>query len=197
MVALADRPARTRARPRARTYTPEEFEALEDSVAYELRADGTLEERCMSWKSETVVAKATFLLLQNDEHQQYGVVASSGLGLQIFTDRPRRIPRADFTWVARARVPEGGPGDGFLRIAPDLVGEVVSPGDKAVGLDRKVQEYLSAGVRLVWVIYPDTRSVWVFRASSGADYLGPGDTLSGEDVVPGFAVPVSALFEGT
>lgn len=193
MVATATRPPRAR---RPKTYTPEEFEAIENAVAYELREDGTLEQRHMGWESELVAANVTFLLRQHDRADQRGLIANGGTGLQVFPGRPRRIPRADVTYVRRDRMPSGRPARGYMQIPPDLAVEVISPGDKAGEVRAKVHEYLVGGVRLVWVVYPETRSVTVSRADGSADEFGSEDTLSGEDVVPGFSVKVSELFEG-
>jgi Uma2 family endonuclease len=57
-----------------------------------------------------------------------------------------------------------------------------------------VQQYLNAGVRLVWVVYPEDRQVVVYRPGEAAATLGVGDTLDGGDVLPGFSVALAALF---
>jgi Uma2 family endonuclease len=75
-----------------------------------------------------------------------------------------------------------------------LLVEVVSPGDSALQLAKKVQDYLGAGVRLVWVVYPDVEIVEVHRISGRGDVLRADDTLAGEDILPGFAVKVADLF---
>lgn len=80
---------------------------------------------------------------------------------------------------------------GYPEMAPDLAVEVVSPSDTAEDLQQKVGEYLVSGTRLVWVIYPDTKSVTVFTPGGQARVLGVQDTLNGEDVLPGFIVPPS------
>jgi Uma2 family endonuclease len=77
---------------------------------------------------------------------------------------------------------------------PDLILEVVSPNDLAWEVDVKVTEYLQAGVPLVWVFYPDTRTVSVYRADGQAARLGMGETLRGAEVLPGFACLVADVF---
>jgi len=59
-----------------------------------------------------------------------------------------------------------------------------------------VDDYLRAGVKLLWVLYPITRSVWVVRSDGSAARLTEGKELSGEDVVAGFSCRVAELFEG-
>ena len=95
-------------------------------------------------------------------------------------------------YISKARLPSLPVGT--LTIAPDIAFEVVSPTDEAETLDTKIGEYFSAGVRLVWVLYPQTKSVYVYRPGELPARLGPDGTLSGEDVLPGFSVPVRDLF---
>jgi Uma2 family endonuclease len=83
---------------------------------------------------------------------------------------------------------------GYIAIPPDLAAEVVSTNDLAYGLDRKISGYLKAGVRLVWVINPDLRTVRVYRANGSISALCERDMLTGEQVVPGFRCSVRDLF---
>ena len=83
---------------------------------------------------------------------------------------------------------------GFLKMAPDLAVEVVSPSDSAAAVQSKVEDWLGAGTRLVWVVYPDTRSVTVYRSLNEAEVLSEPDALDGAPVLPDFALPVSDLF---
>lgn len=79
-------------------------------------------------------------------------------------------------------------------IPPDLIVEVVSPNERAGDVETKVGEYLEAGVRLVWVAYPDTKSVHVHTHAGSGVILGPKATIDGGDVLPGFSALVAALF---
>jgi Uma2 family endonuclease len=82
----------------------------------------------------------------------------------------------------------------YWPIAPDLAVEVVSPSDRAAEVLAKVAEYLEAGTRLVWVVYPQTQKIVVYRPSADVQMLSVSDTLEGGDVVPGFACPVAEVF---
>ena len=73
---------------------------------------------------------------------------------------------------------------------------MISPTDLAEEAETKLDEYLRAGVRLVWVIYLPTRNVWAYKPDGTAKLYRSTDTLPGEDVLPGFGVPVAELFEG-
>jgi hypothetical protein len=77
---------------------------------------------------------------------------------------------------------------------PDLAVEVVSPNDRVSELDEKVDEYQRAGVKLILIIHPETRTVDVLRSDGSVSRLRAEDELSGEDVIPGFRCVVGALF---
>ena len=89
---------------------------------------------------------------------------------------------------------EGDENKGFP-IPPDLAIEVVSPSDVQWRVVDKAFAYLDAGTRLVWVLDPRSQTVTVYRSESNIALLMREDTLTGEDAVPGFACPVSQLFE--
>jgi Uma2 family endonuclease len=79
--------------------------------------------------------------------------------------------------------------------APDLVVEVVSPSDTAGEVHARALEWLEAGAQLVWVVQPLVQSVTVYTPGREPRTIGIDGTLEGEDVVPGFSLPVRALFE--
>ena len=72
--------------------------------------------------------------------------------------------------------------------------EVLSPNDRDYETDQKIEDFLRAGVRLVWVINPETRTVLIYRADGTISGLREQDELSGEDVVQGFRCRVGDLF---
>lgn len=98
----------------------------------------------------------------------------------------------DVGFVRRERAPQPLPA-GFVPFAPDLAVEVVSPGNEASAMHNKVLDYLRYGTTLIWIIYPDSQTL-VVHTASGARTLMPEDTLDGADVLPGFTLPVSAIF---
>lgn len=176
-----------------RLLTPEEFYELEDSVAYELD-DGILEERAVSRQSSEIGA---ILIIEAGgvvRRQRLGKAYGADMALQFFPGRPRRIPRADFVFVSNERLGAAEPDAPYLTVAPELLAEVVSPSERAAKTDRKVQEYIEAGVRLVWVVYPETQRVMVYRADGSTQLVPFESALDGEDVLPGFRLPLSELF---
>ncbi len=89
---------------------------------------------------------------------------------------------------------DGDENTGFL-IPPDLAIEVLSPTDVQWRVVDKAFAYLNAGTRLVWVLNPRSKTVTIYRSEKDIALLTYEDTLTGEDVVPGFTCPVSQLFE--
>ena len=101
--------------------------------------------------------------------------------------------KPDVAFVSTPRL-DGDENKGFP-IPPDLAIEVVSPTDVQWRVAEKALAYLNAGTRLVWVLDPRSKTVTVYRSETDIALLTYEDTLTGEDVVPGFTCPVSQLFE--
>jgi Uma2 family endonuclease len=107
---------------------------------------------------------------------------------------PDTVRAPDVSFVRADQIPAEGFGPGFLRVAPDLAVEILSPDQSAWAMDEKLQDYFAAGTRLVWVIDPLRRTVAVHPHDAAPRWLGEGDALDGGDVLPGFAIPVARLF---
>ena len=140
------------------------------------------------------VAGELFRLIANHvEAHQLGDTLAAETGFVIGRD-PDTVRAADVAFVTARRVPEEPFAVSFAHLAPDLVAEVVSPSQTAKEIEEKAADWLQAGVRLVWVIYPSTRSVTVYRSLSDVRILTENDHLDGEDVLPGFSCRVGDLF---
>jgi len=83
---------------------------------------------------------------------------------------------------------------GYLHLAPDLAIEVRSPTDRTPDVLAKVEMYIEAGVRLVWLVDPDPRTVAVFGGGQDGRVLQGGDWLDGGDVLPGLRIDLAELF---
>ncbi|HYT71896.1 MAG TPA: Uma2 family endonuclease [Gemmatimonadales bacterium] len=105
---------------------------------------------------------------------------------------PDTVRGPDLAVLRRDQVPVPEP-RGFLDLAPELVVEVLSPGDRPGEVLARVADWLSAGTRLVWVIDPGRRLCRVYRQDGSETLLTGDDALDGEDVVPGFSCPLSAV----
>jgi len=125
-----------------------------------------------------------------------GLVFSESAMYQMFAEQPKLVRKPDLSFVRNGRLEGDRAPTGKMQLAPDLAVEVISPTDIAEGVETKLDEYLRAGVRLVWVVYVPTRQVWAYRTDGTARLYRTADILTGEDVLPGFMVPVAELFEG-
>jgi Uma2 family endonuclease len=94
-------------------------------------------------------------------------------------------------WPANRRAPKVSVWD----LVPDLAIEIVSPSNSAADVQRKIHEYFDAGVSTVWVIYPEQKTIYIYASSAQIRVLQLGDELDGGDLLPGFKLPLSALFE--
>ncbi len=112
-------------------------------------------------------------------------------GFQICRD-PDTVRAPDVAFVKTGR--PAAPARGFYPGAPDLAVEVLSPDDRPGYVREKVVEWLEAGARAVWVVDPDDRTATVHEPGRKAKRLGEGGILRGGDVLPGFELPVRAIF---
>jgi Uma2 family endonuclease len=174
-------------------YTPEDLLAMPDGHRFDL-VDGHLVERNLGAESSWIALQINRYLGNYAETSQHGLVLGPDCGYQIFPDDPNRVRFPDGSFIRNGRLPNDALPRGHIRVVPDLVLEVVSPNDLAWEVDMKVTEYLQAGVPLVWVFYPDTHTVSVYRAGGKAARLGVGETLSDAEVLPGFTCLVADVF---
>jgi Uma2 family endonuclease len=172
---------------------PEDLLTMPDGDRFELVA-GNLVERNMGAKSSYVAGRAHVMLTAFCDAHRRGLVFPEGTSYQCFPDDPGKVRRADTSFIAAGRLRDDTPPEGHILIAPDLAVEVVSPNDLAYEIDEKVEEFLSAGVRLVWVVNPVSRTVRVHRPERPGVTLRAGDELHGDDVLPGFRCRVQDLF---
>jgi Uma2 family endonuclease len=158
--------------------------------------NGVWVEKSMSNAAAVVESNLHYAIQSVVRTNRSGFVLSESGMYQLFTDQPKQWRRPDLSFVRFGRLPNDKVPSGKIQIAPDLAVEVISPNDEAEALETKLDEYLRAGVRLVWVLYIPTRNVWAYKLDGTARLYRATDTLTGEDVLPGFAVPVAELFEG-
>ena len=175
-----------------KTWTAEEFERLDDDLRYELTRG---ELRPMPPPPGAEHGSLTIDLtlevgLFVREHRLGRCFAAE---TRFTIERnPDTVVAPDMAYVARERLPAKMPA-GFLDLAPDLVLEVRSPSDRKREVKEKVERWLAAGVRMVWELHPARRILTVYRPGAEAREPGIDDTLSGEDVLPGFALPLRRL----
>jgi Uma2 family endonuclease len=86
-------------------------------------------------------------------------------------------------------------GDRYCEFGPDLAVEILSPDDNAARLQRKIAKYLAAGTSIVWVLDPDSVTVQVYQKPGIFRTLTADDLIDAPELLPGFSIPVRALFE--
>ena len=174
-------------------FRPEDLDLIVDGDLYEF-VNGAAVEKHMGAESGQV--SATLMIRLGGFVQQNGLggMYDAQTGFQCFPAAPSQVRKPDVAFVAADRLPGGRPPKGNFKIAPDLAAEVVSPNDTYEEVEEKMNDYRAAGIRLVWVISPESRTVLVRRPDGACTALTDADDLSGEDVIPGFTCKVADLF---
>ena len=170
--------------------TPDDVLRLEDQALYELVGGRLVEKSMSSLASETacvVIVELGTFLRQNPLGKIYPEQT-----FQCFPHDPDLIRRPDIAFVRNERLSQVAE-TGHVKIRPDLAIEIISPTDTIYQLDEKLADYRSAGIPLVWVIDPKWKTVRIQRADRSVAELFEGDSLTGEQVLPGFVVPVGEL----
>lgn len=115
----------------------------------------------------------------------------------ILSRNPDTVRAPDVAFVASTeRAAQQRRKQGFFEGAPDLVVEVMSPGDTEEEVRRKILDFFNAGTRLIWIISPRTETVTVYQSLSEVRVLTSEETLDGGTVLPGFTLPVQEIFGG-
>ena len=180
-------------RTRRTLLTAEELFRLSADCCYELVKGELYEMPPAGARHGSSAMRVGILLGAYVNANQLGEVFAAETGFILRRD-PDTVRAPDASFVANDRLPEGQLPLSFLELAPDLAVEVVSPGDTAREVQDKVEDWLRAGTRLVWTVYPATRSVNVYRSLEDVRVLSEDDTLEGDQVIPGFACKVRELF---
>jgi Uma2 family endonuclease len=120
-----------------------------------------------------------------------GLVVAAETGFTLARN-PDTVRAPDVGFVRQDRVPDPLP-RGYAEFAPDLAVEVLSPGDRPGEMLAKVSDWLRAGTLLVWVVDPIRRTARVYRADGTEAFASADDSLDGEDLLPGFVLPLASV----
>ncbi len=126
--------------------------------------------------------------------RKLGRLIGSDAGVWLERD-PDTVREPDIAYIAAARLPPGVRVRGYAEVVPDLVVEIVSPNDGQREVGDKARMWLRYGVRLMWVVQPDTYTVDVYRPGRAVVTLDEHGTLDGLDVLPGFTCAVRDIFD--
>lgn len=127
--------------------------------------------------------------------KDHGLGIAGGEGGFVLARNPDTLLAPDVAFIRTDRLPRVESWDGFPELVPDLVIEVVSPHDRAADVYDKSRVYLEAGVKLVVTIWPKNRTITVERTGAPTLTLTEREVFDGEDVLPGFRLPVATIFE--
>jgi Uma2 family endonuclease len=172
--------------------TPEDVERAceRDGKLYEL-IDGELREK-------TVGCKALFIagqIMTRLNAHFYPHTGAAVCEVMIYCFNGRRHGRKpDVVYVKLSRLPNNEIPEGDLFVAPDLVVEVLSPGNSGTEVDDKLAEYLDAGVLLVWIVNPDRKTIRIFRQDGTHRLVRASEAIENELALPGFRLIVGEVF---
>jgi Uma2 family endonuclease len=158
---------------------------------YEL-VDGTLVEKGMGHKESFIAIELARLLANFAIEKDLGYCTGADDLVRVL---PKLVRGPDVAFVSWATRPERVvPQEQISTKVPDLVVEVLSPSDTRKEMQIKLKEYFLGGVKLVWIIAPEKRTAEAYTAPDAVTAIPADGTLDGGTVLPGFAVPLAALF---
>lgn len=185
---------------RIRMYPPPGLATLEDALRLGARdgaicevVDGVLVEKPMGSYESLVAMMLGHILMSHVEKDSPGIVLGEQGTLQLLPAK-MRIP--DVSFIRWDRFPGGKlPDRAVYEVAPDLAVEIISAGNTDREMELKLDEYFHAGVRLVWYIYPKTKTAYVYTARNQRTEIDEQGILDGGEVLPGFQLRLGDLFD--
>lgn len=169
------------------------FHTPADGFRYELVRGELRRMSSAGYQRGRIVMNVATPLDQFVRTPRLGTVCAAETGF-LLHENPDTVRAADVAFIRRERTLDARDATGYWPGAPNLVVEAVSPHDLYADVDEKVTDWLDAGTRAVVVVNPRRRTVTVYQASAYA-ILHENNTLDGGEVVPGWQLPVAAIFE--
>ena len=140
---------------------------------------------------ETVISLATLLGNVVTPNKLGTLVIQAGT---ILSRTPDTVLGGDISYFSKDTLPLDADVPGYAEVLPELVAEVVSFNDSFREVAGKAILWINAGVRLVWVLWPETKMIEIHRPAQPVTTLRETDTLTGEDILPQFKVPIKDIF---
>jgi Uma2 family endonuclease len=135
----------------------------------------------------TLSARATVYVQDHDLGRC--LVAETGV---LIGNNPDTVRAPDWAFTRKKRLHQPASA-GHARVVPDVVLEVRSPSDSRAAFAERAAMWINAGVQMVWMLDPAQQTLTVHREHE-VRILGADDVLTGEDLLPGFELPLSRLF---
>jgi|SRR5436305_1491955 len=139
-----------------------------------------------------IEARVTGRLLAYAEQNGRWEVQAGEVGVFI-RRHPDTVRAADVLFISKERLARCE-STGYLDVAPELVVEILSPNDPWSDMMEKLNDYFSAGADAVWVLDPRRKEVFSYRSLTEVQRFGEDQTLTDEEILPGFGLPISELF---
>jgi len=179
--------------PTPGTATEEDLLEAESRTGYVCELiDGTLVKKTMATRESMLAIELGYFLRCYLEHNDIGALTGGDGLLRIL---PQQVRAPDVAFIRWERLPKpGAPKPPIFAAVPDLAVEILSPSNTEAEMDRKLEDYFEAGVRLVWYIDPETRTAVAYTAPADWTDIGTDGSLVGGDVLPGFELSLAKLF---
>jgi Uma2 family endonuclease len=175
-----------------KVWTDEELMALPKNGHKHELINGEIIMSPTGYRHEDIAAAVLVAMRQHACQHKLGSVCGSSLGCWMASGN---LLSPDVSFIHRTRIPRGQDAvKRYFQGAPDLVVEILSPWDRTVRTHDKMVEYFDSGARMAWVINPEEKSALVYRGAEAGRLLRGTDALDGEDVLPGFRLPLMELF---
>lgn len=168
--------------------------SADDGERYEL-IEGQLFKMAPAGGEHGMVAGAlTVELGYYIKRNDLGVVLAAETGYYTRGDN-YTVRAPDFSFIRREKLAEATTLKPFLHIVPDIVAEVVSPNDSAIKVEQKIHEWLDFGVTQVWVLYPDTKRIYIYTGNDPRPHVyDVDDVIVMDTVLPGLQLAVADVF---
>ena len=154
--------------------------------------DGVLVEKAMGYYESRLATVLAWLLETFVQAHRLGIVLGADATTRL---QPGLVRLPDVSFVSRRRLPnQRVPREPVPALVPDLAVEVIISGNTAQEMERKLREYFEAGVSMVWYVYPDSKTVRVYRAPDQYTVLHEHERLEGGEILPGFAIVIQDWF---
>jgi len=140
-----------------------------------------------------IIGKLTVLLGKFVLDNKLGGIMGAETGFIIRRD-PDTVRAPDVAFIRANRLPEKLP-QGYFDGPPDLAVEVLSPSDRASEVHSKIRDWLDAGCHAVWLVDPESKSITIYKSTHDIVVLSIADTLTDAQILPGFTMAVSEIFE--
>lgn len=139
---------------------------------------------------ENIIGALLYIYLKTN---QIGRALTGEVG--IYTRRnPDQIRAADVAFISHERLSQANE-EGFLDVAPELIVEIMSPANTWTEAQEKLAEYFAIGVSIVWIVDPQLEQIHVYRSVEQFKLLQKQDELTSEEILPGFSVALTEIFD--